>query len=173
MPQRQSHQIKQLKPFTIPDLGEENWIPLANGYKIQFKRYHHSTHRYTAIHSLTLKLVDELYQSELYLERKRRYSSNSNFKKIRREPHCLICLLWRKISFSTYLPKHSFIFPILASENTQVPYHLSPRCVGSFLKRVCGLTSPLRIGISFHKQFTKIIWWLCKFLQSYKLPTTR
>lgn len=90
--------------------------------------------------------------------------------------HCLICLLWRKISFfgfSTCLPKHSSIFPILASENTQVPYHLSPRCVGSFLKRVCGLTSPLRIGISFHKQFTKIIWWLCKFLQSYKLPTTQ
>ena len=60
-------------------------IPLANGYKIQFKRYHHSTHRYTTIHSLTFKLVDELYQSGLYLERKRRYSSKSSLKKIPRE----------------------------------------------------------------------------------------
>ena len=40
VPQRQSHHIRQLKPFAIRDLGEENWIPLAInfGYKIQLKR---------------------------------------------------------------------------------------------------------------------------------------
>lgn len=33
------------------------------------------------------------------------------------------------------------IFPVLASENTQMPYHLSPGCLGSLLKRDWSLTS--------------------------------
>lgn len=114
MPQRQSHQIKQLKPFTIPDLGDKNWIPLANGYKIQFKRYHHSTHRYTTIHSLTFKLVDELYQSGLYLERKRRYSSKSNLKKIPRELPLFNMSFMKKNQFLRFLhlpAKTLFHFP--------------------------------------------------------------
>ena len=67
--------------------------------------------RYTTIHSLTFELVDKLYQSGLYLERKRRYSSNSNFKKIPRGLPLFNMSFMKKNQFLHLPAKTVFHFP--------------------------------------------------------------
>ena len=124
-------------------LGKKTEYHWLMDTKFNLKDNHHFMHIQPAIRWHSSWLTNFIKVG--YLGRERRYSYNSNCKKISRELP-VFNVFYEDTSFSTCLRKHSYIFPILASENTQVPYHLSPRCVGSFLKESLwsDLPSPCR-----------------------------